>query len=284
MLLPKPESSNSEAVSINNEDEDERIKNELLMSNETDFTLPSEKTSLEIRKHTVKKGGQSLASLAKEYGVSIDTICGSNNLRTYEPVAGGRTLTIPSKDGILYKMNKGSNIVSVAKRYNVSLEKILVENDLGNADFIKTGSVLFIPDAKPQNIIKGFIWPTSGRYSTCAYGWRWNPMGGGNREFHPGLDIRAHYEWVKASMYGQVTYSGWMGCYGIAIIIAHPSGQKTLYAHLSQASVRKGQYVKQGQLIGKSGNTGRSTGPHLHFEVINNGRQQNPYRELTKKY
>lgn len=264
------------------DNEDDRIKNELLMSNETDFTVPDEKSSLEIRKHTVKKG-ETLASIAKNYKISIDTICGSNNLRTYESVAVGKVLTIPNKDGILYTMRKGSNIVSVAQQYKVSLEKILVENDLRNSDFIKIGSVLFIPDAKPQNIIKGFIWPTSGRFITCGYGWRRNPITGGGREFHSGLDIRANYEWVKAAMYGKVTFGGWMGGYGKAVIIAHPDGSKTLYAHLSQVIVQAGQYVKQGQTIAKSGNTGRSTGPHLHFEIIKNGKTQNPYARLPKK-
>ena len=263
--------------------EDDRIKNQILMSNETDFTLPDDKSTLEIRKHTVKNGGESLSSIAMKYRISIDTICGSNNLRTYEPLPAGKALSIPNKDGILYTMRSGSDIVAVAKQYNVSLEKILVENSIKNSDFIKIGSVLFIPDAKPQNIIKGFIWPVSSRVITCGYGWRINPFSGAGREFHAGLDIKASYEWVKSAMYGKVTYSGWMGGYGIAIIIAHPDGSKTLYAHLSQAVVQTGQYVKQGQIIAKSGSTGRSTGPHLHFEVIRNGKQQNPYTELTKK-
>ena len=262
--------------------EDDRIKNELMMSNETDFTVPEEKNTVEIRKHTVKNG-ETLANIAQRYKISIDTICGSNGLRTYEPVSAGRVLTIPNKDGILYTMRKGSNIVSVAKQYRVSLEKILVENDLRNSDFIKIGSVLFIPDAKPQNIIKGLIWPSNSRIITCGYGWRANPFSGVGREFHSGLDIRANYEWVKAAMYGKVTFAGWMGGYGKAVIIAHPDGSKTLYAHLSQIIVQTSQYVKQGQTIAKSGNTGRSTGPHLHFEIIKNGKTQNPYAQLPKK-
>ncbi|MCL1911373.1 MAG: peptidoglycan DD-metalloendopeptidase family protein [Leptospirales bacterium] len=266
-----------------NNDEDDKIKNQILMSNETDFTLPDDKSTLEIRKHTVKSGGESLSSIAMKYRISIDTICGSNNLRTYEPLPAGKALIIPSKDGILYTMRNGSNIVAVAKQYNVSLEKILVENSIKNSDFIKMGSVLFIPDAKPQNIIKGFIWPVSGRAITCGYGWRKNPFSAAEREFHAGLDIKANYEWVKSAMYGKVTYSGWMGGYGMTIIIAHPDGSKTLYAHLSQLVVQNGQYVKQGQIIAKSGSTGRSTGPHLHFEVIKNGRQVNPYTELVRK-
>jgi murein DD-endopeptidase MepM/ murein hydrolase activator NlpD len=276
LLIPSAEPSDIA------ESEDDKIKNELLMSAETDFTLPDE-SSLEIRRHVVKKGGESLSSIAMRYKISIDTICGSNNLRTYDPLPAGKALTIPNKDGIIYTMGNGSSIVAVAKKYNVSLEKILVENNLVNSDFIKTGSTLFIPDAKPQNIIKGFIWPTSGRAITCGYGWRVNPFSGTGREFHPGLDIRAKYEWIKAAMYGKVTYAGWMGGYGIAIIIAHPDGSKTLYAHLSQTSVQPGQYVKQGQIIAKSGSTGRSTAPHLHFEIIKNNRQLNPYSELAKK-
>lgn len=276
-------SDSSDADAAASATEDDRIKNELLLSKETDFTVPDEKSSsLEIRKYKVK-AGESLGNIGRKFGVSIDTICGSNNLRTYEPVKAGTVLNIPNKDGILYTMKQGSNIVNVAKQYKVSLEKILVENSLRNADFIKTGSVLFIPDAKPKNIIRGFIWPTSGRFITCGYGWRSNPFSGSGREFHSGIDIRANYEWVKVVMYGKVTYAGWMGGYGKTIIVAHPDGYKTLYAHLSHINVRTGQYVKQGQIIAKSGNTGRSTGPHLHFEVIKNGKQQNPYTKLKIK-
>jgi murein DD-endopeptidase MepM/ murein hydrolase activator NlpD len=74
-----------------------------------------------------------------------------------------------------------------------------------------------------------------------------------------------------------VTYAGWLGGYGKTVVIAHPGGWKTLYGHLSRIIVREGQYVKQGQSIAKSGNTGRSTGPHLHFEIIKHGSHHNPF-------
>lgn len=271
--------SSPQEEALENISEDDRLKNELLMSAETDFTLPDEKSSLQIHRHKVKKG-ETLGNIASKYGVSIDTICGSNGLRTYEPVAQGKMLNIPNKDGILYTMRSGSSLVNVAKQYRVSLEKILVENSLRNADFIKTGTKLFIPDAKPNNIIRGFIWPTSGRAITCGYGWRPNPFSGSGREFHSGMDIRANYEQVKAVMYGKITFAGWLGGYGKAVIIAHPDGWKTLYAHLSRINVKSGQYVKQGQIIAKSGNTGRSTGPHLHLEVIKNGKHLDPRTKL----
>jgi murein DD-endopeptidase MepM/ murein hydrolase activator NlpD len=262
-------------------EEDDAVKNALLKSAQTDFTDPEESNSLVVRKHRVKQG-ETLGSIARNYGVSVDTICGSSKLQSYDVIRVGTELSIPSRDGILYTMTQGSSIVAVAQKYNISLQKILAENNLKNADFIKTGSVLFIPDAKPQDIFNGFLWPARSRVITCGYGWRRNPFNSGYREFHPGMDIRARYENVMASKYGKVTYTGWLGGYGKAVIIAHPGGWKTLYAHLSQISVRPGQYVKQGQVIARSGNTGRSTGAHLHFEILKDGGHKNPYSYLRK--
>lgn len=264
-----------------NEDDEQKLS--ILTSSATDFSEPvKEEKPLQITEHIVKKG-ETLSHIAQIHGISIDTICGSNNLTSYDYISVGTRLKIPNKDGILYKMTRGAQLVGVAKKYNVSLEKILNENSIPNQDFIAVNSVLFIPDAKPNNIVRGFMWPTASRFITCGYGWRKNPFNRSYSEFHQGLDIRSSYQWIKSSMYGQVTYTGWMGGYGNTIIIAHPGGYKTLYAHLSRITVKNGQYVKQGQTIGQSGNTGRSTGAHLHFEVMRNGRHINPYTMLNKK-
>ncbi len=263
--------------------EDDEIKNRLLQSQQTDYSLPVISEKLQVAEHRVKKT-ETLGRIAKQYGVSIDTICGSNNLRTYDFVGVGTVLKIPNKDGIMYKMAKGENLVNIAVRYRVSLKKILDENNIKNPDFVPLNMKLFIPDAKPQNIIIGFIWPTGARQITCGYGWRRNPFNYRIKEFHQGLDIRSIYNWIKASKYGQVTFTGWLGGYGNAIIVAHPGGWKTLYGHLSKIIVRSGQYVKQGQSIAKSGNTGRSTGPHLHFEIIKNGQHKNPYYYIKKNF
>lgn len=256
--------------------EDEKIKNELLLSDKTDYSdQKNSDEKLKIQTHKVKRG-ENLSIIAKKYGISIDTICGSNNLRSYDFINEGAVLRIPNKDGILYNMKEGNNLINLAKKYKIPADKILAQNNFSNPDFIKPGELVFIPDAKPQNIIQGFLWPVSSRRVTSAYGWRRNPFNRAHREFHKGIDIAARYGWVKAARFGRITFAGWMGGYGRAIIIAHPGGYKTLYAHLSRISVRNGQYVKQGQVIAQSGNTGRSTGPHLHFEIIKNGSHQNP--------
>ena len=263
--------------------EDDVQKNQILKSITTDYIVVDETKKLEIREHRVQRG-ETLAQIAKKYRVSVDTICGSNNLTTYENVPAGRVLNIPNMDGILYRMRKGTSLVDIAKTYRVSLEKILQQNEIKNPDFVAAGKVLFIPDAKPRNIFEGFLWPISGGRITSSFGWRRSPFSGGNREFHPGVDISIpHGTSVRASRYGQVTYVGWMGGYGYTVVLAHPNGYKTLYAHLSSTVVSVGQSVKQGQTIARSGNTGRSTGPHLHFEIIKNGSQKNPFAYLKRR-
>ncbi len=280
----QPESpENGTVAAVSEEDPvavDEKKKNELLQSEHTDYSIPEKIDKLQIREHRVKKG-ETLSHIAHEYGVSIDTICGSNNLRSYHFIRAGRLLKIPNNDGILYKVKAGNRVAEVARKYKVSVDKIITANEIKNPDFVGAGRELFIPDAKPQNIVPGFLWPTRGRFITCGYGWRRNPFHYGRKEFHQGLDIRCRYEWIKASRFGKITYTGWLGGYGNVVVIAHPGGYKTLYAHLSRVIVRRGQYVKQGQMIAKSGNTGRSTGPHLHFEIMKRGRHKNPYNYLT---
>ncbi len=253
-------------------------KNRVLMSEKTDFSTEDISEPLTIRNHVIQKG-DTLSEIAKKFGVSMDTICGSNNLRSYDIIMVGKKLLIPNKDGILYKVKKGQNIAAIVKKYRASIEKVYSENNIKNFDFLAVGSDLFIPDAKPMNIIPGFLWPARSRRITSSYGWRRHPINR-RRHFHQGMDIRSKYQLIRATKYGKVTFAGWFGGYGKAIIIAHPGGWKSLYGHLSRIIVRRGQYVKQGQYIGRSGNTGYSSGPHLHFELIHKGRHKNPYRYL----
>ena len=123
------------------------------------------------------------------------------------------------------------------------------------------------------------LWPAEGEI-TSPFGWRVHPIFGTQR-LHTGIDIGADYgDSVRAADGGVVIHSDWMGGYGNAVIIDHGNGISTLYAHNSQLLVSEGQTVAKGQTISRVGSTGYSTGPHLHFEVRQNGSPVNPLNFL----
>ncbi|MGB9780569.1 M23 family metallopeptidase [Caldanaerobacter sp.] len=118
---------------------------------------------------------------------------------------------------------------------------------------------------------------------TSPFGMRKNPFGSGY-EFHPGIDISVPIGTpVKAAGKGVVVYAGWLAGYGKAVIIDHGYGIQSVYGHNSQILVKVGQTVERGDVIAKSGNTGRSTGPHVHFEIRVNGNPVNPMKYLAKE-
>jgi murein DD-endopeptidase MepM/ murein hydrolase activator NlpD len=111
---------------------------------------------------------------------------------------------------------------------------------------------------------------------TSAYGWRRDPFSGAQR-FHKGIDVALVYgQDVPAAGAGRVVFAGDRGTYGTMVVLEHPSGQQTLYAHLLAAGVKAGDEVGAGQVIGKTGDSGRATGPHLHFEVVEAGHAIDP--------
>jgi murein DD-endopeptidase MepM/ murein hydrolase activator NlpD len=121
------------------------------------------------------------------------------------------------------------------------------------------------------------IWPCEG-FVSSSFGFRTSPFTG-KREFHKGLDVSAPTGTpIYAPGKGKVSFAGRDGGYGLALAITHSSGLVTRYAHLHGASVRNGQTVGRGELVGYVGNTGRSTGPHLHYEVRLNGVPVDPIR------
>ena len=112
---------------------------------------------------------------------------------------------------------------------------------------------------------------------TSSFGFRSNPFDGGGGESHKGLDISAPYgRPVKCTAEGKVVFAGYRGDYGNLVIISHGEEYQTYYGHLSQILVKEGQEVKVSTFIGKVGSTGRSTGPHLHYEIIRNNKKINP--------
>ncbi|GAB2704833.1 hypothetical protein GCM10027037_33010 [Mucilaginibacter koreensis] len=117
---------------------------------------------------------------------------------------------------------------------------------------------------------------------TSFFGYRGNPFEGGRSEFHPGLDFRGQTgDMVKCTASGRVVFTGRAGGYGNCIRIQHAGNLQTWYGHLSHINVREGQRVTVGDVIGRVGSTGRSTGPHLHYEVRVNGKAVNPAKYLT---
>ncbi len=120
------------------------------------------------------------------------------------------------------------------------------------------GADTYLPGGSIQ--FTGYMWPASGTL-TSGYGWRWGRM-------HQGIDIAAPTGTpIMAAAPGVVSFAGWNSGYGYLVEITHPDKSLTLYAHNSQILVQEGQKVVQGELISKMGSTGRSTGPHLHFEI-----------------
>ena len=125
------------------------------------------------------------------------------------------------------------------------------------------------------------IWPVAGWLSS-AYGNRRDPFTGG-ADFHPGLDISADQGTpVHATADGTVQAAGWHGNYGNLVVVDHGFGIQTRYGHLSKLNTREGQRVRRGDVIGRVGSTGRSTSPHLHYEILTNGRLTNPLRILAR--
>jgi murein DD-endopeptidase MepM/ murein hydrolase activator NlpD len=151
---------------------------------------------------------------------------------------------------------------------NIVKEEILVE---AVAKVVERGTKV------PPTYIK----PISGGRLSSGFGGRKSPGGIGSTN-HQGVDWAIPLNSsVYAASGGTVSAAGWSGGYGNMILITHPDGSKTRYAHLNKCLVSVGQTVSQGDLIGKSGNTGRSTGPHLHFEIILNGTPVNPLNYLN---
>ncbi len=158
-----------------------------------------------------------------------------------------------------------------------SLDNIDEEIILGQQD--KAELCSFLESQKLLLASTPSIWPTRG-WLSCGFGYRISPFTD-KKEFHKGIDIATRSGTpVVASADGIITYVGWNGGFGRTITINHGYGLVTKYAHLKKALVTKRQYVKRGEQIALVGNSGRSTGPHLHYEVHLNKVAVNPLQYI----
>ncbi len=245
---------------------------------------PSRFLALEVGSYRVQSG-DTLGQIASRFGLEMDTLISFNQIEDVRRLQIGDTYRIPNRDGLLYTVKRGDNLATIASVNGSTVNGILDANDLLSQNIIE-GQVLFIPGARLNEtelkLILGelFAWPVRGRF-TSSFGMRDDPFTG-LRRFHNGIDLAdAVGTRIRAASSGQVVHiETQTGNYGKFIIIRHPQGFQTLYGHLDSFSVRTGEYVERGQIIGSMGNTGRSTGPHLHFSVIHNGTFVDPLRYL----
>lgn len=166
--------------------------------------------------------------------------------------------------------------------YKETLDEIEAEEEAIQARIVKLSKELAAQNAGSSAALGGYIWPTASKYITSTFGGRASPGGIGSTN-HKGIDIgRVGYtSQIYAAKAGTVIVSQYSSSYGNYVVVAHGGGNTTLYGHMSSRKVSSGQVVKQGDVLGITGSTGNSTGPHLHFEITENGNRINPLTYLT---
>ncbi|NLM22366.1 MAG: M23 family metallopeptidase [Peptococcaceae bacterium] len=178
-------------------------------------------------------------------------------------------------------LSRGSN-----DSRGLALEEIASQDDLSLADHEKLLQLIYDTAVNNANQLARIpsILPLKGStYVTSPYGYRRNPFGGRSKEFHDGVDFAANYGTpVYATADGIVSFAGWDYGYGRKIVINHGNGIITFYGHNSKLLVSTGAKVKKGDMIAYSGNTGRSSGPHLHYGAYVNGKSVNPLTFTNK--
>lgn len=250
----------------------------------------------------IVREGDTLSGIAQKFGVKINTLLWANSLDGDQPLRIGQKLTILPVNGVLYRIRKGDTLERIARTFNVDIQKISSMNGLADTHLLAIGNLLIIPDAvlysRPPQQPRGLanrirtifqpqprsaretklitpsemIWPTTARRITQYFGWR-----------HSGVDIAGPVSnKIIAAAAGTIIISGWQRGYGKTIVIDHGNGKRTRYGHASKLLVSIGDNVQQGETIAMIGSTGRSTGPHLHFEIIVNGRRVNPFSYIHR--
>lgn len=233
----------------------------------------------------VVREGDTLSSIAQMFNVSVNTIRWANDIKG-STLSVGETLTILPISGVRHTVKKGDTVKSIAKEYNANVDDILSYNNISADEHLNAGDVVIVPDGEmstssysssssrnssgltepilfvPTNIKVSagyFLRPVSGPLTQGLHGY--NAVDLGSPVGTP----------ILAAADGTVIVSrnngGWNGGYGNYVVIQHPNGTQTLYAHAEKTIVYVGEYVSRGQTIAYVGMTGKTTGPHVHFEV-----------------
>jgi len=238
----------------------------------------------QISVYTVRSG-DTLSGIASMFDVSANTILWANDLTRSSTLKVGQTLVILPMSGVIHTVVKGDTLQTIAKKYTGDIDEIALFNDIKVTATLSVGDKIMIPDGemsystRPSTVAGAASNPTeklivsAGGPSYDGYyqkpfltGTKTQGLHGYNAVDY-GMPVGSP---IYAAASGVVLISkssGYNGGYGDYIVIKHPNNTQTVYGHLSQPVVFAGQNVTQGQLIGYSGNTGKSTGAHLHFEV-----------------
>jgi murein DD-endopeptidase MepM/ murein hydrolase activator NlpD len=238
--------------------------------------------------HRIQQG-ENFWKVAKQYGVDIDTIVGANPGMEKLHASLGQTIRVPGSKGAVHTTIEQEDVHAIAARYGKPAEIIAEVNNLRPKHILVPGLELFIPGAKPAMLsgamaahysLRGiFGSPLPGRI-TSGMGLRTHPIGG-FRGRHTGVDLAASEGTrIVAAAAGTVIQTGEGEYIGKFVILSHDNAHATLYGHCSQILAGSGKTVKKGQVIAKVGQTGRTTGPHLHFEIRKGGVPQDPLKYL----
>ena len=246
-----------------------------------------------IQRYTVRSG-DNLQKIAARYGLRPETIQWANPALESNPdlLRIGDELIIPPVNGVLHVVRPGDTLSSLAAKFKAEISDIVAHpmNNLESTDTpIAKGKQLIIPHGTkpyvprqvaiyqgpvPASAARGsgyFVWPVSGHITQQFWGG------------HRAIDVGA---WTGApivaadSGYVVKASHGWNGGYGRMVMIDHGNGLVSLYAHMNTIYVRQGENIAKGEQLGTMGNTGRSTGPHLHFEIRQQGTSRNPFYYL----
>jgi murein DD-endopeptidase MepM/ murein hydrolase activator NlpD len=264
-------------------------------------TIPDDRKRAEAFNYTVQRG-DTLSSIGSRYRISVDALKYINNLTDRSVLQVGDELTIPPVSGLIHTVASGDTLSSIAQKYDVPAQAVADFNYILDTSKLAVGTELVIPDGKvpePVSPLPGSlgvvptpsygttsappaqpssnfcVWPSSVRIITQYFSW-----------YHNGVDIATPAGTAMPPLYactgGTIVRSGWdpWGL-GLHVEVDHGGGYSTIYGHMSRVDVSYGAQVGRGQVLGLMGNTGRSTGPHVHFMVKYNGVAQNPLNYMN---
>lgn len=261
------------------------MNGETLVPDLASSNIGEEEGSGKISTYIVRKG-DTISEVAKMFNVSVSTVLWANNLTSKSVLKPGQNLIILPVSGISYTIAKNDTVSGIAKRFNADADDIYRYNDLNKNSLLIVGQKIIIPDAEmstisstPSTRIKVAPYeplivnvnslPSYPGYFSCPL-----QTGRISQKLHGrnAIDLAAPvgtpiYSSAAGTVIIAKSNGAWNGGYGNFVVISHPNGSQTLYAHMSKSIVYAGESVGKGETIGYIGMTGLTTGPHIHFEI-----------------